>query len=74
MSEDFGRPLIYADQIKTLKGIKPYLCDLAYDDYRKELYPDMCRNCEWKCGYGKRMLKLLEGEKNNGKQKKRKAG
>lgn len=74
MSEDFGRPLIYADQIKTVKAIKPYLCDLAYDDYRGDLYPDMCRTCVCSCKYGKRMLELLEKEKHNGKGKKRKAG
>ena len=46
-----------ADEIKTVNGLKPHLCSLAY--FRRELRPELCVECNAMCAYGEKLLILM---------------
>lgn len=50
-----------ADELKTVKTLKSYLCSLAVSD-RGTIYPEMCEACVSSCKYGKRLLVLIKEE------------
>lgn len=50
----------YAEDIKSLWGLRERLCSKAYPGYRNtKIYPEACRACGH-CAYGKRLLELIE--------------
>lgn len=46
-----------ADNIKTLAGYLPHLCELAYNGHRAD--PAKCVLCDSKCKYGSNFLRDL---------------
>ena len=49
------------EKINTMQGIRKNLCSLAYPAVG-QLKPEMCSKCISKCGYGKRLLRILAEE------------
>ena len=47
------------EQLFTIQGLRSHLCTVAY--HGRELHPEECAKCR-SCGYGKRLLQLLERE------------
>lgn len=58
-------------KINSLNVLKMNLCSLAHPA-DGGVFPEMCRKCEVKCGYGKRLLILWENPENRPKKRGRK--
>lgn len=48
-----------ANELKTVKTLKSYLCSLAYE---RTIHPEMCASCVSSCRYGERLLQLMKEE------------
>lgn len=58
-------------KINNLQTLKRNLCSLVYPEIG-QLKPEMCRKCIAQCGYGRRLLELMEKPENQPKKRGRK--
>ena len=55
-------------RIKTIKGLREHLCTIALPPRHKGLpRVSRCRTCESQCGYGRRLIELMEEKKQDAK-------
>lgn len=56
-------------KITTIKGLREHLCIVALPPRHKGLpRVSRCRTCESQCGYGRRLIELMEEKKQDAKE------
>ena len=57
-----------ASSIRTIKALREHLCTIALPPRHKGLpRVSRCRTCESQCGYGRRLIELMEEKKQDAK-------